>query len=71
MTTTDVLALRYVVTAPGTALGHLVRVLLVSPSGATAAIDRLRRGGLITRIPGTGSHRIGLEATDVGREARP
>lgn len=67
VTMTEVLALDYVVSAPGSAPGHLARTLLVSPSGATAVIDRLSRAGLITRVPASGRQRVALEATDVGR----
>jgi DNA-binding MarR family transcriptional regulator len=68
LATTDVVALDHVVTAPGTAPSHLARVLLVSPSGATGVIDRLDNAGLITRVAVAGRHRVGLEATDAGRE---
>ncbi|MGH2894287.1 MAG: MarR family winged helix-turn-helix transcriptional regulator [Solirubrobacteraceae bacterium] len=68
VTTTDVLGLHYVVSAPGSAPGQLARALLVSPSGATAVIDRLSRVGLITRAPVSGRHRVALTATDAGRE---
>lgn len=66
-TTTDVLALHYVVTATDTAPGELARALLVSPSGATAVIDRLCRAGLVSRAQGSGRHRVVLTATDAGR----
>src|SRR5690349_2814102 len=68
LATTDVLALDHVVTAPGTAPSHLARALLVSPSGTTAVIDRLTNAGLVTRVAAPGRHRVGLEATDAGRE---
>jgi DNA-binding MarR family transcriptional regulator len=67
-TTTDVLALDYVVAAPGIAPGHLARALLVSPSGATSVIDRLSGAGLISRVPTSGRYRVALEATDAGRD---
>jgi DNA-binding MarR family transcriptional regulator len=66
--TTDVLALHLVVSAPGIAAGELARALLVSPSGATAVIDRLSRAGLITRVAASARNRVALEATDAGRE---
>ena len=64
----DVLALHYVIAATATAPGQLARALLVSPSGATSVIDRLGRAGLISRVPGSGTHRVALVATDAGRE---
>lgn len=64
---TDVLALDHVVTAPGTPPGELAEALLVSPSGATAVIDRLSHAGLIMRTQGAGRHRVALVATDAGR----
>jgi DNA-binding MarR family transcriptional regulator len=67
-TTTDVLALHYVVTGTDSAPGDLARALLLSPSGATAVIDRLSRAGLIIRAPGSGRHRVALTATEAGRE---
>lgn len=67
-TTTDVLALDYVVAAPGIAPGHLARALLVSPSGASSVIDRLSGAGLIRRVPTSGRYRVALEATDAGRD---
>ena len=66
--TTDVLALHHVVTATQSAPGDLARALLVSPSGATAVIDRLSRAGLISRTQGSGKRRVVLTATDAGRE---
>jgi DNA-binding MarR family transcriptional regulator len=66
--TTDVLALHYVVSAPGSAPGDLARALLLSPSGATAVIDRLSRAGLVSRATGSGKQRVALTATDAGRE---
>jgi DNA-binding MarR family transcriptional regulator len=67
-TSTDVLALQYVVTATDTAPAQLARALLVSPSGAKAVIDRLSRAGLINRTPGPGSQRVALKPTDAGRK---
>jgi DNA-binding MarR family transcriptional regulator len=67
-TTTDVLALHQVVTRAETAPGDLARALLLSPSGATAVIDRLTRAGLISRGRGSGRRRVVLTATDAGRE---
>jgi DNA-binding MarR family transcriptional regulator len=67
-TTTDVLALHHVVTATESAPGDLARALLLSPSGTTALIDRLRHAGLISRAPGSGTRRVVLTATDAGRE---
>jgi len=67
-TPTDVLALQYVVRQTESAPGDLARALLLSPSGATATIDRLSRAGLISRAPGSGKQRVVLEATDTGRE---
>jgi DNA-binding MarR family transcriptional regulator len=67
-TTTDLMALEYVVAGTDTAPGELARALLLSPSGATAAIDRLSRAGLISRTPGSGRQRVVLSATDAGRE---
>ena len=64
----DVLALHYVIAATATAPGQLARSLLVSPGGATSVIDRLGRAGLISRVPGSGTHRVALVATDAGRE---
>jgi DNA-binding MarR family transcriptional regulator len=66
--TTDVLALRYVVAMTESAPGDLARALLLSPSGATAVIDRLSRAGLISRARGSGKRRVVLNATDSGRE---
>ena len=54
-TTTDVLALHHVATATESAPGDLARALLLSPSGATAVIDRLSRAGLISRARGSGN----------------
>jgi DNA-binding MarR family transcriptional regulator len=65
--TTDVLALHYVVRGAGIAPSDLASALLLSPSGATAVIDRLSRGGLISRERGSGGHRVVLKATDAGR----
>ncbi|HEY4824297.1 MAG TPA: MarR family transcriptional regulator, partial [Solirubrobacteraceae bacterium] len=67
-TTTDVLALDHVVTRAGSAPSDLARALLLSPSGATAVIERLTRAGLISRGPGSGKQRVVLSATDAGRE---
>ena len=67
-TSTDVLALHYVVTAPDSAPGDLARALLLSPSGATAVIDRLSRAGLVNRARSWGQQRVVLTATDAGRE---
>ena len=67
-TPTDVLALQYVVRGAVSAPGDLARALLLSPSGATAVIDRLCRAGLISRGPGSGKQRVVLRATDAGRE---
>lgn len=67
-TTTDVLALHYVVRAAESAPGDLARALLLSPSGATAVIDRLSGAGLVSRTPGTGRRRVVLRATEAGRE---
>jgi len=67
-TTTDVLALHHVVTATETAPSHLARAILLSPSGATAVIDRLSRNGLISRARGLGNQRVVLTATGAGRE---
>jgi DNA-binding MarR family transcriptional regulator len=66
--TTDVLALHHVVTGTECAPGELARALRLSPSGATAVIDRLSRAGLISRAPGSGRQRVALKATDAGRE---
>jgi DNA-binding MarR family transcriptional regulator len=66
-TATDILALHYVARATETAPGDLARALLVSPSGATAVIDRLSRAGLVSRAPGAGRRRVALTATDAGR----
>lgn len=67
-TSIDVLALDHVVTRAGSAPSDLARALLLSPSGATAVIDRLTRAGLISRAPGSGKQRVVLSATDAGRE---
>jgi DNA-binding MarR family transcriptional regulator len=67
-TTTDVLALRHVVTGAASAPSDLSRALLLSPSGATAVIGRLTRAGLISRARGSGRARVVLTATDAGRE---
>jgi DNA-binding MarR family transcriptional regulator len=67
-TTTDVLALQHVATGGDCAPGDLARALLLSPSGATAAIDRLTRAGLIARARGSGKRRVVLKPTDAGRE---
>ena len=67
-TSTDVLALHYVVTGTDTAPAQLARALLVSPSGATAVISRLSRSGLISRAARPGRHRVVLTATDAGRD---
>jgi DNA-binding MarR family transcriptional regulator len=67
-TPTDVLALHYVVTASDTAPARLARALLVTPSGATAVINRLSRAGLISRAPGPGTQRVALKPTHAGRE---
>lgn len=67
-TPTDALALHYVVTGSDTAPARLARALLVTPSGATAVINRLSRAGLISRAPGTGTQRVALKPTDAGRE---
>ncbi len=67
-TTTDVLALHHVVSGTDSAPGDLARALLLSPSGATAVIDRLSRAGLVSRTPGSGKQRVALTATDAGRE---
>ena len=67
-TPTDVLALHHVVTAPESTPGDLAGALLLSPSGATAVIDRLSRAGLIARAPSSGKRRVLLTATDAGRE---
>jgi DNA-binding MarR family transcriptional regulator len=67
-TTTDVLALHHVAAAGESAPSELARALLVSPSGATAVIDRLSRAGLITRAPRTGRRRVVLDTTYAGRE---
>ena len=67
-TSTDVLALHYVVTATDTAPGQLASALVLSPSGASAVINRLSRAGLITRARRAGRHRVALNATDAGRE---
>ena len=65
-TTTDVLALHHVATATESAPGDLARALLLSPSGATAVIDRLSRAGLISRARGSGKRRVVLMATHAG-----
>jgi DNA-binding MarR family transcriptional regulator len=65
---TDVLALHHIVTGIESAPGDLARMLLLSPSGATAVIDRLSRAGLISRTPGSGKQRVILTATAAGRE---
>ena len=67
MTSTEVLALHYVATATRTSPGRLARALLVSPSGTTGVIDGLSRAGLISRVPGPGTQRVALVATDAGR----
>jgi DNA-binding MarR family transcriptional regulator len=67
-TTTDILALHYVVTAGESSPGELARALLLSPSGATSVIGRLSEAGLITRGLGAGKRRVVLVATDAGRE---
>jgi len=67
-TTTDILALDHVVTAADSSPGDLARALLLSPSGATAVIDRLSRAGLISRDRGSGKQRVVLKATDAGGE---
>lgn len=65
---TDIAALHHVLTGTETAPGDLARALVLSPSGATAAIDRLSRAGLIRRARGSGKQRVVLTATDAGRE---
>jgi DNA-binding MarR family transcriptional regulator len=65
-TATDVLALHYVATGTVSAPADLARALLLSPSGATAVIDRLSRAGLVGRAPGSGKQRVMLKATDAG-----
>ena len=67
-TASDVLALHYVVTGTESAPGGLARALLLSPSGATAVIDRLTGAGLVSRAPGSGKQRVVLSATDAGRQ---
>jgi DNA-binding MarR family transcriptional regulator len=67
-TTTDVSALHHMVTGTESAPGDLARALLLSPSGATAVINRLSRAGLISRVRGSGNQRVVLTATDAGRE---
>jgi DNA-binding MarR family transcriptional regulator len=67
-TATDVLALHYVARGTGSTPGDLARALLLSPSGATAVVDRLSRVGLVSRSPGSGTRRVVLAATDAGHE---
>ena len=66
--TTDVLALHHVVTGSESAPADLARALLLSPSGATAVIDRLSRAGLTSRAQGSGKRRVVVTATNAGRE---
>src|SRR5579871_5840332 len=65
---TDVLALHHVVSGTEHAPSDLAKALLLSPSGTTAAIDRLTRAGLISRTRGSGKPRVRLTATEAGRE---
>jgi DNA-binding MarR family transcriptional regulator len=66
--TTDILALHHLVTGAETAPADLARALLLSPSGATAVINRLTRAGLVSRAAGSGKQRVVLTTTDAGRE---